>query len=797
MLQVVFIFFFAALTSVPVNGAPGGPCVSGLGSSFTGSQKGTLCKDHTDNKAIAQCAMEAKSKLSGSKFDDILALCRGVEKWANPLAPAQCLVMYNTNSIDKGNKAVGLELCGNATSSLPVECWRKLKPLMKELQAMHTVKQKVLGVPEMTDYCSEQLVSTSSVDCIEAATAADFKMHHSTPIADIMTHCLDTTIESTRAVHVEGAEALEPTYVPSVSLLTPSFKHCMGGLFKHLGVDPSKPPRSKSSNVKLQFHAADVLQFCLASSLTEAPSAVFYPVSDENATYPEGVSAVALHSLQCFVTLDSHLQHTVNTAPAGQVLSRVMIGSICRSASNEKGAVSCAQSGLTNGPNKNQRGNAKLNSLQVEELCMGASGTGPVDCYSRSSSLMSRDKESVRLELCVRANNTGPVDCFQHTNNCVRNPGLRNDENTKLMLCNGATSDAPAICACEAPNFLSDLEKNHLCRGDVNTLRAGSNAAVPLASRQSRSNGDIAWARGPVECIKVVQSAYMQFINAPPRLFEKLSAAGNTPGIPAEDSPEGRRRRVDRNKLLSFCSHGASSFPMSSAHCFKNAPTNLHLADAVQMCTNATRVQDLSEVMTFGNDLEQEKARAESEKRRKKSAKTTDTTDNAEAEAAEKTARTKAAVAAEAGFGAGMADDVLLNMKLCMKYLSPRGWTNHEIITLCSNNNNDLDSRTHQTGINNLVKCGQHVHSRLLYSKLEAAHICNREVLGDLRTLSKEKGKLSAAPPKKSKTGTADDTKGPVLTCADISVPMPTSTVSASGGSGSIKRIPPVVLRGM
>lgn len=734
-MMISFLIFLSIFCAIVVHSTSfsnrKGVCIQSCSTSFTNSQKDILCTGaNVNSAAVGLCASEAKKSISNIKFEEIGQLCAGLAgdidasgasvTSVNHLAPVQCFSMYISDPQDKSNRFRGLQLCGNVTSVLPVECWKRsvvVRPSSGSVSSRQN--QKNADVEALVDYCRNEIFDISAVQCIEVASnylsqkGSSVKLHN-VQIMDILSVCSSLSSNFDPALsRVDDSLPLQLQY----HLSSESMQYCLETMLVYINNKPSTSVKPDAAN-RLHFSNLDIFQFCADSSVNAKGTLSIVTPKSLSSTATVQLALPVAYSIDCFKELDTHMKQQSPSFHQGG-LTRSMIGNICRGSKVPNGASACALSGLAETGTVRSHG-SKLSGEFLESLCVGAPGRGPIDCFQKGSTVIRNsgfikgsgeyDGDSIKLLLCSGANNTGPIDCYQHATTAARSHELKNDVPALLSLCAGAPSASPAICASESPSYLSMAEKIVLCSSKE---ISGSNAGV---------NKDTALA--PVECLKQVEQSYSHFKNAPRNALNSNSRSGSFSKANPSQSVDSAAANEGKRLMLQMCSYIHSDNPRKSGTCFRNAPASLEFVDAISMCTNVSSVENGSNELMGGGD------------------------------------------------------ELMVNMKMCMKLLSPKGWKSHELTVLCGNDKSNSNTNHKSDAISNIgsvVKCAQYVHGVLLYSKVEAAHICNNERVGALN--KKEQG------------------DGPILECTKMAVPNPSATVGSSGRPGVVKRIPSVILR--
>ena len=127
-------------------------------------------------------------------------------------------------------------------------------------------------------------------------------------------------------------------------------------------------------------------------------------------------------------------------------------------------------------------------------------GLGPALCFLDSRSIGISAEE--RIELCAGAEGSGPAQCYRKAASALRMA----THSEKLILCVGAESADPAECAHTCPHYLSMSERIHVCSG---------------APRDRASE--------PVKCLKSIEGPSHLLKDAPKRSIGSFSVHIRSP----------------------------------------------------------------------------------------------------------------------------------------------------------------------------------------------------------------------------------------------------------------------------
>ncbi|CAM9448114.1 unnamed protein product, partial [Choristocarpus tenellus] len=261
----------------------------------------------------------------------------------------------------------------------------------------------------------------------------------------------------------------------------------------------------------------------------------------------------------------------LGTAPAEclNLVSRLMLGEaavkICKSAETVGPGV-CAISRSLQG----------LDNDIIGDLCHGALGGGPAECYSRAVHLGQLLPEQ-RIDLCKGAISDAPAKCIGE----VRDPRL--DTLHRLLLCRDATNTAAAKCVSASALSLSVGHRVSLCAGAkeenvhapvkcLKKIPQDFPLAIGVELCAGASNSE------PAECVKAVRYA----IADPDHILALCKGVSST--TPALCAVMVVRARGAPQLAISLCKGSES---MSPASCFAMAPAQISASLRAQACRGA------------------------------------------------------------------------------------------------------------------------------------------------------------------------------------------------------------------
>ena len=166
------------------------------------------------------------------------------------------------------------------------------------------------------------------------------------------------------------------------------------------------------------------------------------------------------------------------------------------------------------------RSELRLRPDAIVSLCSGADGGGPARCFRDSRNL---GADSFKVELCNAAVNSGPALCLRRAMTA-----FKGDNKRLLQLCVRAASEDPGLCVHSTPYYLSPDEKITLCH-----------SAQPSRGQE------------PLKCLQLVEGPSHHFKNAPAKgLGYSLESLGT------------RSDRISRELLVNMCSFEFSQAPI-------------------------------------------------------------------------------------------------------------------------------------------------------------------------------------------------------------------------------------------
>lgn len=502
-------------------------CEKKAHNSLSPQQRSILCQyaDIEYGLGPAICSLAAKDSLH-LPFENLLKICQH----ASSSAPVDCLKKLEMTVRQKS----GFDLCAQATNSFPAECYSQLtqtynvKPIIK--QQLNKLKST-----QIVEFCRE-VDELAPIHCfLSSINSTTISLDDGLAICKNAIGYGNFKPEQQQVVSQCIAEL--SSFLTSQKLLITSYNHV-----KHSG--------TVNHRVNNVIAPEDVVKFCVNINYHSFPNTY--------ATTVTGGGGIPLPAVECVQTLHTRLQELSRTGSAGMIRYTGLLKTydklqICKNAPTTTGPVNCTihlferltqpqyQQSSSSSSSSSGAGGDKLTGEDVAGLCQGTvSPTGPGDCFLESKSISSSNSNNgnltERIQLCHGASNAGPAYCYRKAITI-----FRHDIESRMILCMEAISEGPAACVVEAPQYLSNEEKIHLC------------SSAPMEQYND-----------PLKCLQSVQSTSRTYPNAPKR----------TLGYPLEGLSTDAEW-TSRALLISLCSFSDSSYPLFSAQCLKNIPRNI------------------------------------------------------------------------------------------------------------------------------------------------------------------------------------------------------------------------------
>ncbi|GMH47906.1 hypothetical protein TL16_g00178 [Triparma laevis f. inornata] len=129
-------------------------------------------------------------------------------------------------------------------------------------------------------------------------------------------------------------------------------------------------------------------------------------------------------------------ENAESTGPSDCV--RKIEGKIFRKLGDDN-VIELCKNALNSGPGVCVNAGVGVEENSLVRLCKGGINSNAIECYKNSKGLSMKDDE-LKVELCVGASSNWPVKCFKESQNTM-------SENGKVELCKKAKSRLPAECA--------------------------------------------------------------------------------------------------------------------------------------------------------------------------------------------------------------------------------------------------------------------------------------------------------------------------------------------------------------
>lgn len=487
------------------------------------------------------------------------------------------------------------ELCSHAKSGTPVFCYESLTQKDRKLIGMKLCANATSSLPST---CWKQLISLKGSQKLSEETILNFcqVIDDTAPL-----QCIDYVLSESLTTSNGALEACKSATYPLDSFENiDSAIACISDLKKEI-----QPSRGISSH--------DIITFCFSQ---------LYP-----GNYPQNCYLNTLNSSQIMAVLDPSQRFE-----------------LCYNSESNEGAILCFEHLITL---KKQNKIGHILESSMIELCSGANGIGPADCYSAAKQIefsegvsqklpggtkdpkrnqMKKNMEKVKA---MRSSNKkkvteqgAPEETVEDQNTAANiEPVLSNDEinhKGKLTLCQNAPNDGPAKCVRRAVSVFQNIRQQPPA-DSLDPFFPAIN--VPPGYEPSVYYSTLLCAGaatdGPVECAnkaphwlspeeKIHLCSFSNQLSSSyvaSHPLECLNAVSNSVSSKRlVNSPKKcfgyfhtslslDSERKSRSLLLHMCSYHGSDYPLAAAYCYKTVPTILdHDTAVTSVCTNHSNI---------------------------------------------------------------------------------------------------------------------------------------------------------------------------------------------------------------
>mmetsp|Transcript_8734 Transcript_8734/g.11339 ORF Transcript_8734/g.11339 Transcript_8734/m.11339 type:complete len:803 (-) Transcript_8734:175-2583(-) len=366
-------------------------------------QKASICRsEQPPTVSSAECANRLTRTFGA---DEALKLCAG----AQSSGPAICATSLTAGKI---SAEIIAELCENAKSKAPAECFKRAPANYHQIQKMQLCKEAESEAP---------------ANCVRAIRSTHISTQQKIDV------CQKTN--STGPAECLSALNTLSISVPEKVLL------CRGAT--------SDTPAKCLKQVRTSLKPMDLaIQLCMgaeslavASCLKEAPFGL-----DPEQKFALCAGAKSNAPASCIKKVQGKFM------PA----SKHLAVELCQKAESE-GPQDCFS-------RASQAYRERLSEEQKVRLCYKASSEGPAVC-AENAPTSRRFPGDTKVELCRAAQDAGPMLC------AAAAPSSLADEQV-VALCKGAQGEVTSLCARSAPFFLSVHETAALCTGAASVIPA-------------------------------------------------------------------------------------------------------------------------------------------------------------------------------------------------------------------------------------------------------------------------------------------------------------------------------------